>query len=473
MKNLFFLDLLIITILCIYVVPSKAQESTEISLDNAIEIAIAHNRDLKIAENRLEQSRKKINQVWGDLFPTIESSAAATRQGAESGFSSMSDGSYDIRVVQASLTLNPGVFYNSLKIASFENAYCKEDLRRIKHLVTTDTIKSYFSIIRAAELVKTRRDSRMQLAANYNDVANFYKQGSVPKLDLLQADLQYKNSLPPIMEAEQSKSASIDMLNLVLGAAGQQYRAIETMPEYPRTLNSESGKIIDTITQLALKNRPEIIQIDIRAKQAEYSESVQQSLYLWPTFFALANWGYNKNIVRSQSGPAYSNPTQQQVADIVGESMSKISGNDKWQKTWQIRTGATYRWNGLFPFDKTSQKEDEESLRGEEISLYLMQLRQSVSIEVRRNYLALKTAREIIDIRKDTISTAEESLRIAKESYKAGIVKNTDLLASESALSAARASYIDALYTFYVTLADLDLVVGEKTAGIIFEEVQK
>jgi outer membrane protein TolC len=189
-----------------------------------------------------------------------------------------------------------------------------------------------------------------------------------------------------------------------------------------------------------------------------------------PTFFISGNWGYNKNIVKERSGTSYSNPTQAQMGQIVESSMSRIAGNDSWQKTWQMRAGATYRWNGLAPFDKTSQKEDEEILRADEIAIGIAQLKEAVAHSIKRNYLTLKTATATLEIRKENISTAEEGLRIAKESYRAGIIKNSELLSAEATLSNTRLAYIDALYTFHTSIAELTREAGTDTETIIFED---
>jgi outer membrane protein TolC len=446
--------------------PLYGQTTQEISLTQAVDIALSNNREMKAARSRAEQAKSKVAQAWSDLIPTIETSATAVRQGAESGINSMSDGSYDIRIIQASLFINPGVFYNTLQIASYENAYQREELRRIHFQVAADTIRAYFSVIRASELVKTRKDSQTQLKSNYADVQNLFRSGSVPRLDLLQAEIQYKNSIPLLMEAEQQMQAAIDNLNLVLGSENIRYDSSTAVIPSPGKLAKSDEAVVEILTQMALKNRPEIIELDIRGQQSSHAAAAQRSLYLWPTFFAQANFGYNRSLMDSQ--PAPQNPTEA----AVQRAMASVAGNSDWQQTWQIRAGATYRWNGIMPFDKASQKEKEETLKAEEIALYCAQLKQSVGNAVRRNYLALKTARETIDIRRDTIATAEEGLRIARESYRAGIIKNSELLTAETTLSAARASYIDSLYNFYVSIAELTREAGTEAESIILEEVK-
>lgn len=62
---------------------------------------------IRYPEIRLKEADEKISAVWGELFPVLESEAAATRQYAEKGFMSLSDGQLDLKVVQMRFGINP------------------------------------------------------------------------------------------------------------------------------------------------------------------------------------------------------------------------------------------------------------------------------------------------------------------------------------------------------------------------------
>lgn len=446
----------------------SAQTASEktITPDDAVSIALSSNRNVAAARIRLESADKRANQAWGDLMPVIESAGSLSRQGAESGFTSLSDGNNDVRFIQASLFVNPGVLYNSVRTASYERSYANQDLRRTEFQTASDAIRAYFSVLRATEMVKTRKDSLSYLQTNYNDVLNLFKNGSVPRYELLQAEIQLRNAEPLLLDAVNSETAAKDYLNLALGTENASYRISETGFTVPEMKNSGDDAVTTTLINEALKNRPEVIMLNIREEQSKHLVSAQKSMYLWPTFFFQGNYGITQNLIRSQSSDA-SNP---QTAAILSQIIPKVAGNDDWQKTWQVKAGATFRWNGYLPFDKNSQKEKEEQLKSEEIAVNIAQIKHAVATSVKKNYLSLKTARQTISVRLATISTAEEGLRIARESYRAGIIKNSELIAAESALSSARASYIDSIFIFYTSLAELRNETGSSVDAILFKE---
>jgi len=59
-----------------------SEEAKIITVQEAVRIALENNTDYKIAELKLKESDQKVNAVWGELFPVLESEASLTRQDA-------------------------------------------------------------------------------------------------------------------------------------------------------------------------------------------------------------------------------------------------------------------------------------------------------------------------------------------------------------------------------------------------------
>ena len=62
-------------------------------------------------------------------------------------------------------------------------------------------------------------------------------------------------------------------------------------------------------------------------------------------------------------------------------------------------------------------------------------MKQLIGISIRAGYSRLLTSSMTIKSQKENVESAEEGLRIARESYRAGVIKNSELLAAEFALT--------------------------------------
>ncbi|HPJ41862.1 MAG TPA: TolC family protein [Spirochaetota bacterium] len=465
MREILFRCAVIFTMLLLSASYLKA-EPAGITVDEAVRIALESNHDFKIADLRTRESEERVNAVWGQLMPVLESEASVLRQNAESGFMSMSDGQSDIKFIQMKFGINPGIFYNSLQASKKSYSASKEELRRIKSEVEYNVIKSYFDLLLADEMTVLKKESLEVLKVNLKDVKNMYGTGTVPKFEVLQAQVRMMNQEPELFSAESGGRVALEMFNHRLGGGRKLYTVNKEVlkGEVKPVLCNDPDRQIDMLTSVALKNRPEVIQIRKKIEIAEHTENAYSSYYLWPSFSVGGYYGMTK-LEPNAIDATFSTPLGQVTPDLSG-----ISGTDDWQNTWQVRVAATYRWGALFPADSVRAREREERLKVKEGEQELARLRSAISVSINSSYSKLLTAYMTINSQRENVKTAEEGLRIARESYRAGVIKNSELLASELALTSAKTSYINALYSYYVSLAELKRETGLEDEKIILEE---
>ena len=90
----------------------------------------------------------------------------------------------------------------------------------------------------------------------------------------------------------------------------------------------------------------------------------------------------------------------------------------------------------------------------------LEQIRESVALEVRQDYLNILAAKEKIRATEAAVAEAEEAYKIATVRYKSGVGINLDVLDAQYNLNAARTNYITAMYDYNVGLATLEKALG-------------
>ena len=431
----------------------------KISLKEAIKIALKNNLEYKISLKEMGIAEQKVNAVWGKLIPIVESEVSMLRQYAENGFVSLSDGQYDIKVVQLKFGINPGMFYNSLKLSKKAYKSAAINVRKIKSEIVYNVIKTYFSVLLAEELIVLREDAIYLLKENLKDVNNLYKTGTVPKYELLQAQVRLKSQEPNLLEARNRYSIALDYFNYYLGNEKNKFRVNNDILKSSKFRKPKDKTLtaVKRLSPIALMNRPEIIQLKLKKEIAAYLKNIQSSYYIWPTFTIGGYYGVTKLL-----------PNSVKVNAPIDIDMSSITGDRNWQNNWQVRIAATYRWSSLIPLDSSRAKERIEKIRIKKTELELNKLKRLISISIKSNYSRLMTAYYTIKSQKENVDRAQEGLRIAKVSYKAGVIKNSELLAAQLSLTEAKTGYINAINKYYQSLAALQKEIGLDKDNIIF-----
>ncbi len=428
----------------------------EISLSVAMDIALANNHDHQVAVKNREIAREQLNQVWGNLNPIIETEASMSRQGAEHGFLSLSDGQYDIKIAQLKFGINPGVFYNSLQASRGGYKVATEEVRKVKSEIRISVIKGYFSLLLARELVALTKESIELSNRNLRDVQNHYRTGSVPKYDLLRAQVQVKSLEPELIEAKNRALLALEQYNYHLGVSGKKYTASKDELELEK-LKKISEDLFESsmrLTELALQNRPELIQLELARKIAHHRKDIYSSVYYWPTFTIGGYYGYSKNLV------SYTNPVIYSPVGPLIPDLSRITGKRGWQQNWTVRIGATYRWSSLLPWDSNRAREREEKIKMNKADIELIKFKRLIDISIISSLSNLVTAYKSILSHRENVETAEEGLRIARESYRAGVIKNSELLAAQFSLTKAKTGYINSVAQYHISFAELKKSVG-------------
>jgi outer membrane protein TolC len=88
------------------------------------------------------------------------------------------------------------------------------------------------------------------------------------------------------------------------------------------------------------------------------------------------------------------------------------------------------------------------------------QVRQGIELEVKQSLLSIEEARQRIATAETAVTQAEESLRIARVRYEAGVSTSVELTDAETALTQARTNRVNATYDYALALARLDKARG-------------
>jgi outer membrane protein TolC len=180
----------------------------------------------------------------------------------------------------------------------------------------------------------------------------------------------------------------------------------------------------------ALRLRPEVKTAQLNIDQAKEGVKVARSGYFPTVSF---NGGYNR------------------LSDIIG-----LNGDIKSER-WTVQALATFTlWN----WGNTSFKVGENKVKVIQAEDSKTQLIESITLEVKSDYLNMLVAEKNLSVAEKAIEQAEENLRMNEERYKYQVATATDVLDAVTLLAQARVNYYGALSDFNVAKAQLERAMG-------------
>ena len=185
-----------------------------------------------------------------------------------------------------------------------------------------------------------------------------------------------------------------------------------------------------------MKYRPEVLQAALSVQQAEEQITID-------------NAG-NKPTVSVSAGQNWSD-----------SSFPGTSTNNG----WNVAGGVTFKFfDGGATNAKVAQAK-QALLKARETE---QKTREAVQLEVKQAYLNIQAAAQSVEATKAAVDQAEESFKIARVRYQAGVGTNTDVLDAQYKLNTTKNNHIEALYNYNVGIAQLEQAMGvDVRSGVV------
>ncbi len=466
MRHEFFMTVLFFAAV---LAPATPVRAGELGLRETVSLALEHSTRYRIAAEKSRESRLRVREAWGALWPSLSTDVSYTRQGADAGFNASIDGVYNVKFITGQLTVNPGVFYNTLQASRSSHVAAEHEVRRERAETTKQAIQGYYGLILARQTVAMRAASLKALDENLKTVTIGYNKGIFSRLDYLRAQVSYSNEKTQLINAENDYRKALASLNILIG--NEIDEAIEIDETRMKVKDAEIAMVPDdkkekkTLREmigLALKNRPEMIQVKKKHAAERYGAAAARSMFLFPSLFVSGSYGTTKNVA-GEGGTTFT-PTGDPATDAVlmalQEGMKSSIAPSGWNSSWNITFGATYRWGALSPLDVYHARAGQGESRARQAELELEQLVKGVKLEIQQAFLKLKSAAVSLKSQEGTVETANESLRVAVTQFRSGIIDNTKLIEANVELLKARMLYLQALYDFQEARAELNRAIG-------------
>jgi outer membrane protein TolC len=409
-----------------------------LSLADAINLALFQSPAILRAQKDLEASRGIVVQTRAIALPTVAvggSYARAQRTdvdvftGPRFTFGTPQNWSSQVKLLQS--LYEGGRMLSALRAA---------DLTKQQSLLTyqtavADTVLNvqlaYYDVLLAAQQIIVQEASVDLLTNELSDTTRRFEAGTVPRFNVLRAEVELANARPKLINARNSFRISKNNLANLLG------------------LNVPAGTFEDI--PLNLSDKLEAEALDLELPRA-VSLALEKRTELGSLRKAEAL--RKEDVVNARAG--YKPTLQGYVGYDIHNSMlsSDLAMTDH---GWIA--GVQLSWN-LFDGLRTQGRVREAAANYEKAGIDLDDKSRGIELEVRTAYSNFIEAREVLESQKKVVEEAEEALRLARARSEDGTGTQLDVLSAQTALTEARSTQIQALHDYETARAKLQRAVG-------------
>jgi len=309
----------------------------------------------------------------------------------------------------------------------------KSQLSRAELELVLEIQTNFLDLLAARENVRVAEDSLTRLNSHLDVSRSFYDVGLVPKLNVLEAQVDVSEAEQDLISARNRVETLESRLNMLLGLPRNMEVQYEGRLEFvPFTLD------LDESRDRAMQNRPDIFIADKSIQMALKDERITAS-DMYP------HVGASFDIFRRGDDPT-----------VSGSAMQDRS---EW------RAGVQMQWT-LFEWGRTYYAREQARQETRQLVAEYEDLLQNVSFEVKSDYLLIQESRQRIKVARQGVEEARESYRMAQARFEAQVGTSTQVLDAQANLTAAEARLISAKSDFLKAVASIYRAMGEKNISL-------
>ena len=419
-----------------------------ITLEQAIELALRNNRALQQAKLSLQQAEEELREARAGLYPTLDAQLDLTSQDREERFTPMGSNRTIITGEElttdftGSVSLNYDIYSGgevSANIKRFKRLLRSSelDLERITEQTRFEATRDYYSLQDANAQVQIAQGAVEESSQTLKDAQLLEQAGLRPQFDVLTAEVELANDQQTLARAIAAQKTAQRTLAETL-SIGQQVE-LETADEI-----EEAGiwtiSLEETIV-LAYKNRAELErEIVLREANEQARKVALAEIRPRVTLFAAYDYG---------------------VDDIFGDNPDEQDEN-------QYRFGARVNWR-LFDGGRAKARANQAETDTEINETRFANQRNEIRLDVESAYFSLEANKENIGTSRKALELAEESLRLARLRFQAGVGTQLDVIEAQSDLTTARGNLLTAVIDYNQSLNLLQRAVTNLPDGQLFD----
>ncbi len=427
---------------------TQAQEQINLSLEEAIELALEHNREIRIAKYGVEAAESGVKEVTGGFLPEISVSAQYNRNVKKpviflgGGFPGMEGGPSSIEVgsnnsYQASLSATMPVYSRQLfkarEAAMLNQELSETDLLLITNNVIANVKTAYYSALLTEEVVEITELRVRNAEEQFETTKRLFEEGLATEYDLLVAEVQLENLRPELLQAQDDAEITKLQLKQVVGIvdAGPVHLSDELSPVTLYAAGQE--EMLNT----TLRNNLQLQLLENRLSILKTNTELERSA-LYPTLSAFGNYSY-----QTEDDTFKFSEYDWVNSAAIGLSIQVpiFAGNSRRERITQAEISI-----------KQAMEETEMS-------------REAIVTEVRSASNRLEQIKKRLDATEQALKQAERAYELSVLRFEEGLGTQVEINDSELAFATSRFNHLQAEYDYQIALTTLQQLQGSLIRG--------
>jgi outer membrane protein TolC len=380
------------------------------TLERALDYALAHNPDARIAQQRIAAAQAGLEQADSAFWPQLQVQSSYTRtDNPMMAFGSiLNQRSYnsalnfndvpDMDNLNARGIVTVPLYAGGRNVAARQAARAdtkaaQQDSAAIRNALGFEVSRAFYTVLKTRQFILATDAAVNSFATNLDIAQKRLAGGTLLKSDVLDIEVRLAQSREDLVRARNANRLAERALRNLLGIEGGDFTVADAAPAVRAP---DLGDVLQRPELAAARERESAAQAQIRGAKSGYQ----------PRVSAFGSLDHDNGWVTGGDGSSY-------TAGVILQ--------------WDL-------WDGFLTRAKTREaRANLESVREEQ-----RKLRLALNLEMEQARLNLDAADERLSVTRKVIEQAEESVLLTRNRFEQGLALSTQLIDAETALVAAR-----------------------------------
>lgn len=420
----------------IWAIGLASQAGEPWTLERAEQLALTNSPDTHIAARRVAAADAMLRQANSAAWPKLQLQSAYTRTDNpmmvfgsilnQRAFGEPPIGPIDFNDVPDIDNLNlkgvvsmpiyaGGQIKNAREAARAFGQATREQAQAVRITLSFEVARAFFTIQKTRQFIQAAEAAVNSFQQNLEVAKRHFENGTRLRADVLDLEVRLAQAEEDLLRAKNAHALALKGLRTLMGIENQEIEVADQVPE------------LRPPDKMDLSNRPELAaaRAQIRAAEAEVRRA--KGGYL-PTVGVFASVDHDRGWRSEGDGTSYT-------------------------------AGMLMQWN-VFDGQLTRGKVQEALANLETAQETERKLKLAFEFELQQAQLNLREAEERLRVTEKAVASATESATLTRARFEQGLALTTQLIDSETALTAARVRHAEAKADYQIAIAALRKAVG-------------